>query len=579
MSASAVRDSRRGIVLLLVVVIVTISAMIGGTAAMATASERGAATAARDLAQARAAAWSGLQGVMAELSEQRDAILAGEAPVVTESWELEARADGRRSLVRLVDLEPGHGLLVPEAGQLDVNAATKQMLVDLGLEDGLAGRIVEARTREAFASVEDLRRVSGVTAAMLPGISAAGAGDEIDSSTGGGGGGGGGDDGSSSASSTGRSGSTASVPNLSDLLTVFAFDPNIQSGLGERGEEFRGRQRVNLDQAWSDRLNDALVERFGEDAARGVERIMNEGTTFATDKDIVKTLRRLTLPPESWGEILDIFTTSDDEYLIGRVDLRTAPEAVLAALPGVSVEQAREIVAARDRLAPELMGSAAWLVTQGILTQDDFEIVVDSVTTRCMQWRVRVEGGLSFAESGVEGIGGPVGGTGGEIDPAQALTPRVVLEAVVDISSQRVRVAYLRDVTLMETAEAILNDPGLAEELGLGAGISPDNEQPEELDDARAVEPTQEDGAGQGPGGGGAPMRGEAGDGTEFDSPGTPGGETSHRPGRARGAEGASEGGDVNGSGDSGGSGQTSGSGTEFKDRRIGRWTSRGGGA
>lgn len=562
LSSSRHAPRRRGVVLLLVVVIVTIAAMIGGTAAMATASERGAVTAARDLAQARAAAWSGVQAVMAELSEQREAILAGELPVVTESWELDAGTGGRRSVVRLVDLSADEGLLVPESGRLDVNIATKQMLVDAGIDDGLAGRIIAARDQKSFGSIEELRRVTGVTAAMLPGFAAAGMDDDAGLSRGGG------TDAMVFGGSGGSGGAVgAGTPNLTELLTVFAFDPNIQSGLGERGEEFRGRQRVNLDQPWSDRLNDALVERFGEEAARGVERIMSEGTTFKTDKDVVVTLRRLNLQPETWGEILDIFTTSDDEYLIGRVDLRTAPEAVLAALPGVSAEQAREVVAARDRLAPEAMASATWLVTEGVLTPDDFESVVDHVTTRCMQWRVRVEGGLSFADGEESGIGGPVGGAGGgtgALDPDQALTPVVVLEAVVDISSQRVRVAYLRDVTLMATARAILGDPGLAEELGLEAGVPAETELggSEELGGSRAVEPTEDNGADAEPGGEGAPTggsreRGGDEDGTGFEPGGTPGRETSGGPG--------------DGTGDA----TAGGAESDFKDRRIGRWTNR----
>lgn len=457
----------------------------------------------------------------------------------------------------MIDLSPeGAGMLIPESSRLDVNSATKTMLVELGLEEGLADRIVAERSQRPFASVHDLLRVPGVTAAMLagPGESAGGSSDSLDvgSRTGGAAVG--------SAAGSGP-GSGAGPLDLSSLLTVFAFDPNIQAGIGdEAAAEFRGRQRVNLDQAWSERLRDALVERFGQDAATGVENIMKSGVTFASDKDVIATLRRLNLPPESWGGVLDVFTTSDDEYLVGRVDLRTAPEAVLASLPGISPEQAREIVAARERLAADEMASPAWLVTQSLISKDDFENVIDHVTTRCLQWRVRVEAGMTRADSGAAGTSGlGVGGGGAGGDEATvALAPRVVLEAVVDVSSQRVRIAYLRDVSLMETARSILDDPDLADELGLAVPAGR-NDGREDFGAGEGGQPTGEEGSGSGP---------------------TPG--ESANPDRGSPAPGTPDNSGDGSEGDRSSSGRASGrspAGSGFKDRRIGRWTTQGGGS
>jgi hypothetical protein len=74
-----------------------------------------------------------------------------------------------------------------------------------------------------------------------------------------------------------------------------------------------------------------------------------------------------------------------------------------------------------------------------VLTGPQFQGIVDSITSRCLQWRVRVEGGS--------------GGIGEE-----ARTPardRVVLEAVIDLSGERPRLAYLRDVTHLESVELV----------------------------------------------------------------------------------------------------------------------------
>ena len=118
-----------------------------------------------------------------------------------------------------------------------------------------------------------------------------------------------------------------------------------------------------------------------------------------------------------------------------------------------------------------------------------FEGIVDLVTTRCMQWRVRVEAGLARADGAGPGIGGPVSGAaaGGGLESLD-LRPRVVLEAVIDVASQRPRVAYLRDVTLLEASVLVLGDPGLVESLGLGA------EAGGELGADEAVGPSEDSG-------------------------------------------------------------------------------------
>lgn len=507
----AARDARPGIVLLLVVVIVTISALIGGSVAMSASTEREATSAARALVQARALAWSGVQGVMAELGAQRESLLAGEAPVLTESWELFSDEGGGRGVVRLIDLtEDAEGFIIAEGGLLDLNSATKAMLMELGLDEGLAGRIIASRGQRPFASVADLRRVAGLTDAVLYGSPGSEQEEGADSGMGPQGG-------------------------LAANLTIFAFDPNIQTGLGDDAERFRGRQRVNLDQPWSARLRDALVERFGEGAAAGVERIMREGTTFGEERDIIATLRRLRLPPDTWADVLDVFTTSDDEYLIGRVDLGTAPQSVLACLPGIDEEQAREIVAARERLGAEAMRSPAWLVTEGILSESAFEEVVDHVTTRCMQWRVRVEAGIATSDQTGTGIGGPLGG--GAEAQGSPLRPRVVLEAVIDVSSQRARVAYLRDISSLDAAREVLGDAGLGEEL-----LVPDSsDTPGEAEDSGVDETSGEPEVG----------RDRSGRGGRLPTPG------------------------VGGNADGG----REGVGAELRDRRIGRWTTGGDGA
>src|SRR5262249_62111928 len=85
--------------------------------------------------------------------------------------------------------------------------------------------------------------------------------------------------------------------------------------------------------------------------------------------------------------------------------------------------------------------SVTWPLTHGILKEDEFLQAADHLTMRSMQWRVRVEAGLidstapdsPFREPGLE--------------------DRMAFEAVIDVASERPRIAYLRDVTMMDAAK------------------------------------------------------------------------------------------------------------------------------
>jgi hypothetical protein len=85
--------------------------------------------------------------------------------------------------------------------------------------------------------------------------------------------------------------------------------------------------------------------------------------------------------------------------------------------------------------------SLVWLVSESILTVDQFEQAIDLLTTRTLQWRVVVEAG--FVDTGSD--------EGADFPP---LVDRVVVEAVIDVASERPRVAYLRDISMAAAAQA-----------------------------------------------------------------------------------------------------------------------------
>lgn len=451
--------AKRGMVLLVVVLVVAIAIVVGAGVLHASKAEAASNAASLRSIQTRALAWSGVQALMAELAIQRDEILRGEDPRITREWTLFGEGTPVRGVVRLLPLDDtGLTFIESETAKLDVNSATEAMLANVpGLDAETAARIVEARKRRVFGSLDELRSVEGITELMLIGAEPF----EARSPT---------------NSTENRLDAFSASPlvsgGLASMLTVFSFDPNIQAGIGQQGDSSRGDLRVNLAAGWSDDLAAGIAKRFGQDAVQGVRQIMQQGTTFKRDGDIVAALRRFNVQPAEWTGILDCFTTVADPYRIGRVDLNRASEAVLSCIPGLDAGTVAEIVAVRDRLDAETRQNVAWPVVRGIVSPESFERAVDHLTTRSSQWRARIETGLIEDGSGWERAPGE-----------EIMRHRMVVEVVIDIASQRPRVAYLRDVTMLEVADAIArfrreSQPSNAEPLDLAMHEAVDAVEP-----------------------------------------------------------------------------------------------------
>ena len=111
------------------------------------------------------------------------------------------------------------------------------------------------------------------------------------------------------------------------------------------------------------------------------------------------------------------------EILFGRVNLNTAAEEVLRALPGLDESDARRILDVRGGLDARARATTAWIFTEGAVSVEAFKKVSPYVTARSYQYRVRCLG----------------------------YHPQLgrfhVLEAVIDLAQGRPRVTYLRNLT------------------------------------------------------------------------------------------------------------------------------------
>lgn len=442
--SAARRDERvdhRGIVLAGVLVVVVILALISATALVAADAEMSAAQGSLRREQARALAWSGVRAVMAELGRQRAEIMDGAMPEVTNSWALfgeAAGSGGPGGVIQLVEIEPGR-YAAPEAGKLDLNTVSAEMLTASGAVDEAAARsIVSARGSGVFGSVEE----------ALAGARSSGSGAESEMASGGD---------AEAALTEGSAGSaTASTDEerAMRLLTVFAFEPNVQMGLGDSGSDYAGKPRIYIGDGWRDELKGLLDERLGEKLGGDVAAALREGAVQSMGP-VINRLRKRGVVVKDWAEVLDAVTMSPDRYVAGRVDVLTAPVEVLRGVPGIDGQAAEQIVRTRDRMDTEARHSVVWLAQQGVLTEAQFETAVDLVTCRSMQWRVRVQAGFNAPAGASE--------RSGSAEPA-ALRDRVVLEAVVDVSGSTPRLAYLRDITMMEIQPAVAQLVGPAGE-------------------------------------------------------------------------------------------------------------------
>lgn len=408
--------SERAVVLVGVLVVVVVLTLLAGTALVIADAEATAARGVLRREQARAIAWSGVQAAMAELGHQRESIMAGQAPQLTATWSLFGEATGPRGVVRLLELEPGR-TVIPEAGKLDLNSAAASVLAASGAMDSAAAEaIVAARAQGPFGSVAEAMAQTPRPAAPT------------------------------GVTSDARTEALEEAPAGPETkLTVFAFEPNTQrSADGAAGEP-----RLFIGDGWDDSLKTPLAEGLDEKTAAAVEKVLRGGAP-ASMGDVVAGLAREQVPLKDWASALDLLTITHDAYIAGRVDIHSAPRDVLRAVPGMNDAMAEQIERLRDRIDAESRLSVVWLVQQGVLTPAQFGVVIDHITSRCLQWRVRVEGGYA-----------PPGQDPGA-EPAAA-RDRVVLEAVIDLAGERPRLAFLSDVTYLEAApllEVVAADAG-----------------------------------------------------------------------------------------------------------------------
>lgn len=74
----------------------------------------------------------------------------------------------------------------------------------------------------------------------------------------------------------------------------------------------------------------------------------------------------------------------------GLINVNTAPARVLALIPGLPPEVVPTLIEVRNRLGADKLRSYAWLRTEGVLNQAQFERVAPAITASAYQFTVEV---------------------------------------------------------------------------------------------------------------------------------------------------------------------------------------------
>lgn len=249
--------------------------------------------------------------------------------------------------------------IVDEASKLNINTASRAMLEALpGMTIELAAAIIDWRDRNSeptengaedetyarldpprlaknapFESIDELRLVYGATLRILFGEDTNRNG-TLDPNE---------DDGDASQPMDDRDGVLS--PGILEYVTVYSRQPRTRADGGQRINVQLPDQRPRLVQLLSTKLGEAraqsILSGVGSSPVASVAEFMIRGRFTA-------------------AEFQQIHTDITGTDVTGLINVNTAPEAVLACIPGFDWDKARAIVAYRSA-HPDALSSFAWL--------------------------------------------------------------------------------------------------------------------------------------------------------------------------------------------------------------------------
>jgi len=150
----------------------------------------------------------------------------------------------------------------------------------------------------------------------------------------------------------------------------------VQSAEPNTDEE--GESRVDINGNETDRLEQVLRERLSDRASSVMQALQGaQGRDYGS---VLEFYYASGLSVEEFAEIEPYLTVSEDDRIRGLVNVNTASEETLACIPGIGMDHAADLVAARIGKTAQELRSVAW--TSEILDQTAGQLAGPYLTTR-----------------------------------------------------------------------------------------------------------------------------------------------------------------------------------------------------
>lgn len=461
------RRSRRGFVLVAVVIVVA-AAILVATGALFTARAATAGARAGDQErELRAAALDGVALAAESLASQRREILGGATPAL-DSLVLAVADGAARIEVRAMPLGNGK-TLESENAKLDLHALGAAALSALVAEDSREAQELVER----IASARPLSSVDGAAALVASGER----GLALRALLG-------------PLRTLGESDAKDAPAPLVSLLSVHAREALVRRD---------GTRRLDLVAAFDESSgagsSTASLSEF-EDAerevlARLVETAAKDAESASDDGAIARALLARGIATDRIDAILDLATLEAGESAPARLDIVRADARAIAAIPGLDREIADRIVDLRDSLDERERLGIGWLLSRRVLDGERFGKIAGLVTGRSTMWRFRIEARRAMEGSSDDAPLDADERSGAGSASSDALSSAVVaFDCIVDVAGEEPRIVFLREVSMLPAARLLLaTQQASASESGARARADePVNESVNESGDEAAGE-------------------------------------------------------------------------------------------
>ncbi len=208
-------------------------------------------------------------------------------------------------------------------------------------------------------------------------------------------------------------------------LTVYTRQRNVDS---------QGRKRVNINEAGDSEITDSLGEVLTAEQIEAILKARSAEPYGSTGELLTRPLfvgdgigpgTDVSISPEQLAGVIDRITTTSSEVIVGLVNVNTASAEVIGAISGLDQERVDAILAHRESVSPDELGSIGWLLQ--VLTPQEFVGVCSRVATRSAQFRAYVvvedDSPDVLSHSGRNGAP-PVAAVGGSKDCALMILER-----------------------------------------------------------------------------------------------------------------------------------------------------------